>query len=455
MLSTIGSGNARSIGGRLLGFLVGVLTALAPIATSAVAAPGKVALVIGNGAYAETSQLANPPNDAGDIARALDALGFRVITVVDGDKLTMERAIRSFGELLDGADAGLLFYAGHGLQVNGRNYLVPTNARLEREQDVPFETIDMELPLGQMNQSGARVKIVVLDACRNNPLARNLVRSISSGGRSTEVGSGLAKMDSAAGTLIAYATAPGAVAADGTGRNSPFTAALLDWVARPGLEIRAMFGRVREAVYAATKEQQLPWVNEALLGEFYFHPKDGGATPAPYAAAAAPAAPADHEALFWQSIQDSGRPEDFEEYLTRFPDGTFIGLARRRLGTLPQKRTAAVAPPSIESVHMAPAMGFHGVYDGLVSEDGESEPVRTTLRRTGDRVEGEYRYGDGRGRIDGRVDGAVLRFEWREDDERGRGIMTLAPDGQTFTGTWGYGGSHDGGGIWHGRRVPG
>ena len=245
----------------------------------------RVALVIGNGAYDNTSQLANPPNDAADMANALTGLGFDVVKVINGQKLEMERALRAFAKALDAADVALFFYAGHGLQVDGRNYMVPTNAAIESEQDLLFEAVDLGLPVNLMETSGARVNLVILDACRNNPLARSLARSIRASGRATPVGNGLAEIAGAAGTLIAFATKPGATAADGEGRNSPFTSALLRWIATPGIEVRSMFGRVRETVFSETGKRQIPWVNEALLGDFYF-----AAPPATKMAEPAPAA---------------------------------------------------------------------------------------------------------------------------------------------------------------------
>jgi uncharacterized caspase-like protein len=339
-------------------------------AAPAYAAEARVALVIGNGAYSETTRLANPSHDAEDVAAALEGVGFEVIRVIDGDKLTMERAVRSFGNRLAGAEVALFFYAGHGLQVAGRNYLLPVNARLVEEQDLLFEAIDAALPLSLMEQAGARVKLVVLDACRDNPLARSLARSIRSTGRSTEVGRGLARIEGAVGTLIAYATAPGDIAADGRDRNSPFTTGLLRWIAQPGLEVRAMFGRVREAVHAATNGRQVPWVNESLMGEFYFQPRPViAASPAPAVAAVAPAVPtapsapraatAEREALFWKSIQESTRPEDFEEYLRQFPRGTFAGLARRRAEALRQEQASLPAPPPASEGDLEPVEAIY------------------------------------------------------------------------------------------------
>jgi len=158
----------------------------------------------------------------------------------------------------------LFYYAGHGLQVAGRNYLVPTDAKLERPGDLSFETIDVGQVLAQMDTE-KRVNLIILDACRDNPLARSLARSL--GTRSIAVGQGLATVQSAIGTMIVYATQPDNVALDGQGRNSPFTGALLKHLATPGLEIRTMMTRVRADVVAATNERQVPWDSSSLIGE--------------------------------------------------------------------------------------------------------------------------------------------------------------------------------------------
>jgi uncharacterized caspase-like protein len=224
----------------------------------------RVALVIGNGNYLQAPQLTNPPNDAADIATALRRLGFNVVEGRDLDRHGMEDKIREFGRKLDGATMALFYYAGHGLQVAGRNYLVPTDAKLDRPGDLSFETIDVGQVLAQMDTE-KRVNLIILDACRDNPLARSLARSL--GTRSIAVGQGLATVQSAVGTMIVYATQPDNVALDGQGRNSPFTAALLKHLATPGLEIRTMMTRVRADVVAATNERQVPWDSSSLIGE--------------------------------------------------------------------------------------------------------------------------------------------------------------------------------------------
>ncbi len=249
--------------------LCGVLAAAA-VGAEAAADEHRVALVIGNGAYTETAPLANPPNDANDMAETLERLGFEVISVVDGDKARMEQGIRDFGSRAGAAAVALFFYAGHGLEVAGSNYMVPTTAKLLEERDLEREAVGMDMPIGEMAGSGASVKIAIFDACRNNPLAINLARSMRASGRSAVVGNGLAELPRVEGMLIAYATAPGAIAADGGGRNSPFTAALLNWIEQPGLDVSRMFRRVRAEVVGQTDDRQWPWLRDALLGDFYF-----------------------------------------------------------------------------------------------------------------------------------------------------------------------------------------
>ncbi|MDC7987198.1 caspase domain-containing protein, partial [Rhodoplanes sp. TEM] len=222
------------------------------------------ALVIGNGAYRHATPLPNPGNDARDVARSLRGLGFDVVEGVDLDKYGMEGRIREFGKKLDRADLALFFYAGHGLQVADKNYLVPVDAKLERPGDLALDTITVDDVLAQM-ESDRRVNLVFLDACRDNPLARSLAASL--GTRSTAVGSGLAAIQSAVGTMIVYATQPKNVALDGEGRNSPFTTALLKHIGTPGLEIGAVMKRVRADVWSATRQRQLPWDHSSLIGD--------------------------------------------------------------------------------------------------------------------------------------------------------------------------------------------
>jgi caspase domain-containing protein len=279
----------RPAGFCLSAILLGLGTMLAALALAEPAAAQKrVALVIGNAAYTHAGRLANPANDASDMAAALKGMGIEVIVGLDLDKRGFDTTLRSFSRALADADVGILFYAGHGLQVGLRNYLVPTDAQLQGERDLEFETVALDFVMRQMEIGReGRTNIVFLDACRDNPLARNLARTM--GTRSVGVGRGLAEVQAGIGTFIAYATKPGEVAQDGDGRNSPFTAALAKAVKAPGKSLTAVMVDVRKEVLATTRNRQVPWDHSALTGEFYFDlasapamlPKTAPAVPPP------------------------------------------------------------------------------------------------------------------------------------------------------------------------------
>ncbi len=224
----------------------------------------RVALVIGNGDYRSAPRLTNPTNDAADMSAALRKLGFDVVDGENLDRRGMDDAIRTFGRKLDRADLAAFFYAGHGLQVAGKNYLVPIDARLERPGDLALDAVDVGVVLAQM-EAEQRVNLIFLDACRDNPLARSLARSL--GARSASVGQGLASIQSALGTMIVYATQPDNVALDGEGRNSPFTAALLKHIGDSGIDIATVIRRVRAEVVTATGQKQVPWDHSSLIGD--------------------------------------------------------------------------------------------------------------------------------------------------------------------------------------------
>lgn len=265
-----------------------VLIALFQIvwAAPAALAEKRVALVVGNGAYQSTTPLPNPLNDARDMATALKAAGFDVVEALDADKRKLDGALRAFTDKLATADVALFFYAGHGLQVGAQNYLVPIDAKLERERDLEFEAVKLDFVLRQMEiDREGKTTIIVLDACRDNPLSRNLARTM--GTRSTAIGRGLAAASTGLGTFIAYSTQPGNVALDGDGRNSPFTAALVKHMGVTGRNLPATMIEVRKEVVAATSGKQVPWDHSALTGDFYFVP--GTAAPTQGSIAPAPA----------------------------------------------------------------------------------------------------------------------------------------------------------------------
>jgi Tfp pilus assembly protein PilF len=229
----------------------------APVNTDA-----RTALVIGNGKYAD-APLKNPPNDATDMAAALRSLGFEVLSYIELDQNGMKRAIREFGaKLRTKGGVGLFYYAGHGVQSKGVNYLIPVGAEVDTEEEVEYESVEAGLVLAQMESAKNGMNIVILDACRNNPFARSF--------RSSQ--KGLASIDAPSGTLLAYSTAPGSVAGDGAGRNGVYTHELLKQIKTPGLSLEDVFKQVRISVRIATTEKQTPWEVSSLVGNFYFSP---------------------------------------------------------------------------------------------------------------------------------------------------------------------------------------
>jgi uncharacterized caspase-like protein len=251
--------------GSVIFVLVFSILAAAPFAYS----QKRVALVIGNSAYQHTPRLTNPTNDATDIGVGLKKHGFQVIDGFDLDKPAFERKVREFAAALNGADAGLFFYAGHGLQVAGQNYLVPIDAKAEGMDALEFEMIRAEA-IQRIMERQSNTNILFLDACRDNPLARNLARSM--GTRSLEVGRGLAAVESGIGTLISFSTQPGNVAIDGAGRNSPFSGSLVKHMSTAANDdLNAILIAVRNDVMKDTQRKQVPWEHSALTGRFYFN----------------------------------------------------------------------------------------------------------------------------------------------------------------------------------------
>jgi hypothetical protein len=254
-----------------LALLIALL--FATLSPTPAAAEKRVALVVGNSAYQNVTRLDNPRNDAALMAETLGALGFTLIggrAQLDLDKPAMDLAVQNFGRQVQGADVALFYYAGHGVQVSGANYLVPITANPTREADVDFQMVDVNLVLRQMQGSGTRLNMVILDACRNNPFGARGLRA-SDGG--------LAQMRAPEGTLISYATQPGNVALDGTDGHSPYTKALAATVKQAGLDIFQTFNQVGLAVKRQTGGSQQPWVSSSPIdGNFYF------VAPAPAAA---------------------------------------------------------------------------------------------------------------------------------------------------------------------------
>jgi hypothetical protein len=323
----------------------------------------RVALVIGNAAYG-VGPLRNPVNDARDMAEKLRELGFPRENIVYRENLKLREIapmLREFRSKLDRNTVAVVYYAGHGLQLNGENFLPTVDARIAREEDVQLNSLRLRHIIELMGASGIRMSLIFLDACRATPFASG----------SNAVAGGLAREQLPSGSLLSYATRPGDVAADGEGRNGTYTAELLRHIGEPGLTVEQMLKRVVSGVRRSTKGRQDPWMEGSIEGDFYFRPvapalagsaapplaadvaRPAGAAPAggpspmgmPTPAATSPAAAASAQALkppgaeeieqiYWNTIQGSQDPRDFRDYLARWPAGLFVPLAQRQLRVL-------------------------------------------------------------------------------------------------------------------------
>lgn len=307
----------------------------------------RVALVIGNGAYEHTTPLRNPLNDAKAIAEKFKAMGFdKVELVTNLDYRNMRRALQNFSTETRNADVAVVYYAGHGMEMGGTNYLIPVDAKLRTDQDVDFESLPLDLVM-RVLEPARKMRLVILDACRNNPLANKM--SVAKGA-SRSIGRGLARVEPAGETLIAYAAKAGSTAADGRGKNSPYTASLLQHMGTPGLEIRFVLGRVRDSVLKKTQNRQEPFVYGSLGGEQYFFvPPKNPVVPELVTQNQGNAKGGENldkrqelvlqqqlsiELEFWNNIKNSKNPRAFKAYLDEFKNGRFRSLARLQIEQL-------------------------------------------------------------------------------------------------------------------------
>jgi hypothetical protein len=365
--------------------------------------PDRVALVIGNSKYVNVNVLANAANDARVMAQALRDIGFAVTDGFDLPRDGMERQIREFLRKSETARVRLFYYAGHGLQVDGRNYLVPVNTKLESASDLSFETIGLDTILESLD-STSRTNIIILDACRNNPFAQTLASRYGAG-RSVTVAPGLAGYASlGAGMLIAFSTAPGAVALDGSGANSPFTEALARHLRTPGLEVRQMLTRVRADVASGTSGKQIPWDNSALLGDVYLAgvgkmeigTLDGGKSgseksgsekpgpgklPEPPKIAVVPlnAGPRADD-LLWGTIKDSSVAAVFDEFVNKFPASPHAREARGRADELKRETSRKEEQKKTEVAMLPPAAGAQ---IGNLANMSANAPIASFTRHNG------------------------------------------------------------------------
>lgn len=388
----------------IVAFLI-CLCLLLPV--SAARAGQNAALVIGNGAYQGVTALPNPPSDARAMAAALRRMGYNVVEGVDLTLPQMLDALKRFQPLAEKADIAVIFYAGHGMQINGQNFLLPVDARLEHELDLQRQALALDEIMTRVPDSRV-LRLVILDACRDNPFVRKLVQS--GGTRSARMGAGLSVVDGEGrNTLISYSTKAGLVAEDGSGTNSPFTQALLRHIETPGLEVGRLFGQVRDDVIRTTNERQQPFTYGSVGGDSIYLVPPKALPAATLIAAADTGAPAAAgsalELSFWETIKNSNNAADFQAYIERFPNGTFVGLARNRLeslgggrvsgagtaarGTQALQATAATPPaavfqdcPFCPSMVVVPAGSFMmGSAIGEAGREPDEEPHRVDIRQ--------------------------------------------------------------------------
>jgi TPR repeat protein len=313
--------------GRRLG-PAGVLACLVLLVWASLAghalAEARTALVVGNSKYT-SNPLANPGNDAEAIAKALTSVGFSVTKLVDADAAAFRRAVVAFGRKLRTTEGvGLFYYAGHGVQIDGENYLIPVAADIQQARDAIAEGVSLGEVLRTMDSAANRINIVVLDACRNNPY-----------GSGTRGAQGLAPVSAPAGTLIAFSTAPGTVALDGDGGRSPYSAALAETIPMPGIVLEEVFRQTRRRVLAATEGRQTPWEHSSLTREFHFKPRAALPETSARPVAAAEASPGDLEEIrAWEKVKASGSAALIRRHLEAYPNGVFAELARYKLDQL-------------------------------------------------------------------------------------------------------------------------
>jgi uncharacterized caspase-like protein len=283
----------------------------------------RTALIIGNGAYSKVPALKNPANDAVLVAATLKNLGFEVSIGTNKSQREMKQLIRDFGQRLRSTGGvGLFYYAGHGVQANGHNYLIPIDADIENEADLEDVGVDVNYVLNQISVAQSTLNIVILDACRNNPFVRSF--------RSAQ--DGLAQVMAPRGTLIAYATAPNSTAADGDSANSPYTEELTKQIEVPGVVLETTFRRVTERVSARTGTRQEPWVSDNHKGEFYF--KGGAGSSTAVNNDSSKIDPVAVEREYWEAIRNSANEEDYKNYLQTYPNGAYSAIARTKINQI-------------------------------------------------------------------------------------------------------------------------
>jgi hypothetical protein len=319
--------------------IIGALAAWLLLTLGPAAQERRVALVIGNSSYQNVTALANPVNDATDLASALTRIGFEVTLATDLDIQGMRTQLRAFRDQASGADMAMVYFAGHGVEIEKQNYLIPVDARLESDSDVLFDTIPLDL-ISEAVSGATTLRMVLLDACRNNPF----LGRIKSTGRA--IGQGLSPFEPTGGTLVAYAAKGGTVALDGTGRNSPFMKGLLAHIEEPGLDIALMFRKVRDTVLLETGNRQEPFIYGSLPGrEIYLvPPTEVAAVPSTDTPVSTAPATSAQEEFAWNLVKDTTDRQQLQDFIYSFPRGVHLEEALEKLRALPSDTAVAALP---------------------------------------------------------------------------------------------------------------
>ncbi|KRB41831.1 caspase family protein [Acidovorax sp. Root70] len=365
---------------RLLARALVALGALAASAHANAPLDIRIALVIGNSAYSGSAALANPANDAKAMSEQLRTLGFQVLELRDGSRSQMTEAIDDVRKRLQGkGGVGMLYYAGHGVQIDWRNYMVPVDARPRSQTEVVAQAVDVDSVINAFKQAGNRVNILVLDACRNNPF------------EGTASVKGLAQLDAVPGTFLAYATAPGNIAEDGEGSNGLYTTYLLQELAKPTARIEDVFKRVRLQVRQKSRGNQIPWESTSLEDDFVFNDGRGVGT----AVAAAPTPkppPQERDEMFvrekaqWDRIKHSRDPDDFYAFLQAYPNGMVSEAAQSRLDQISKPQVTPTPLQGRHSTQRNPRVGDEIGYiyrDYLTGLETRRETLRVTAIKDG------------------------------------------------------------------------
>src|SRR5262245_1442423 len=351
--------------------------------------PKRVALVIGNGAYQNVAKLPNPSKDAAAIAEMFKKAGFEWVKVrQDVGNLEFKRALREFNDAAQDADVAVVYYAGHGIQVKDMNYMIPVDARLASEYDAEDEAVSLDR-IVQAIEPAKRLKLVILDACRDNPFGRTMKRRVAM----RAVTGGLAKMEPTFGdTLIAYAAKAGSTAEDGDGANSPFAAALLKHLSVPGLDIRLAFGRVRDEVLKTTANKQEPFVYGSLGGESV------SLVPAPVQAKAPPVPISDVKGDY-ELVERIGNKKAWEAFLASHKEGLYAELARAQLAKLNQAEKSGTKPADNNQGKVAPAADNDQGKMTLAAVQPEKKPTPNEPSNEERRAWGRIRDSGDRGKL--------------------------------------------------------